>query len=230
VSIWRPAVVIPVGLRARLGDAGFACALRHELAHLARGDQVSALAVALLKLPLALHPTARALARELALAREEAVDAAVAPADRHTYARTLVAMAERVTLAPGSPGAVCMSATALGRRITMIIEERHRPLARFAPSLVAALVLSAGIVTAAPVFARGAGPAVKLNLAVGEHRTLDMSEYGKPTRLALGDPRVARVSPRAGNQIEVDGEAAGHTQLHLWTDAHRRVDFDIDVR
>jgi hypothetical protein len=65
-----------------------------QLLHLARGDHRWACFVALARLAFPLHPSARWLASEIALAREQAVDAVVAAPDSHAYASLLVDVAE----------------------------------------------------------------------------------------------------------------------------------------
>ena len=122
----KPLVVLPSRAReASAADLDFM--LHHELAHIARGDTRTALAVSLANVVLALHPTARRLAREIAFAREASVDALVASSAPLEYAHFLVRSLETCRAGVASPAlAVSMADTALTRRIDMLVSKNPR--------------------------------------------------------------------------------------------------------
>jgi beta-lactamase regulating signal transducer with metallopeptidase domain len=218
-SLWRPAVVVPVGLRERLSDEAFQCVLAHEVAHLARGDQGWALLVALLRLPFALHPTARALAADLALAREEAVDAQVAHDDAHTYAHALVTVAALAGQRAGTLDLVSMSATALQARVAALADGRARSRAMRWPtvvlaSLVGALAFGAPLPPSAdPAPAGVSGP----SLTVAEGMALELDVGADMQRVAVGDPEVVDVGVVSPGRLSLLARAPGTTTLLVWS-------------
>lgn len=231
-SLWRPAIALPPGLREQLSPEAFRCVLRHELEHLARGDQGWALAVALMRLPLALHPTAHALVREIGLAREEAVDEAAALEDPATYARALLDVAALAKPGPRLSEAVSMSATALSRRIRMLTEKPRRTAAKLWPTLAAALALT-GVAGYAPRVAAQAASetaSVSVLVKVGQKAVIHMADYGKPTRLAIGDPAICDVAPLSDFDIQLTGVSPGKTTLLLWTADNTRRAFLVQVQ
>ncbi len=115
--------------------------LRHELEHVARRDTSTALALRCALLAFAGHPSARALARELAFAREACVDAIAGAEAPLEYARFLVSSAERLSRSRHvSLAALSMHDTALTRRIDMLVSPPSpSPSARRPALLVAAM-------------------------------------------------------------------------------------------
>jgi beta-lactamase regulating signal transducer with metallopeptidase domain len=113
-------------------------AIRHELVHLARGDHWSSAGVALMRSLLPLHPTARRVHADCALAREEAVDALVAPMAPRAYAHLLLdAAAFRDDLEP----MVAMSGTQLAHRIERLTHGSPLRRAGLASSALAFLAM-----------------------------------------------------------------------------------------
>lgn len=145
----RPRIVMPRALDEPTAHTNaLRLAVCHELVHLKRHDLAWALVPALAERLLFFHPAARLSAREYALAREAACDAAVldvlrAPAD--DYARVLLAFAiprRRATL--GMSGA-SRSPAMLKRRLVMLDDTVHRTSRKPSPwavSLLAALALA----------------------------------------------------------------------------------------
>jgi hypothetical protein len=122
----EPFVVLPARAReAAAADLDFM--LHHELAHIARGDTRTALAISLANAAFALHPTARRLAREIAFAREASVDALVSSDAPLEYAHFLVRSLEACRASLATPAlAVSMADTALTRRIDMLTSTNPR--------------------------------------------------------------------------------------------------------
>lgn len=116
----RPLLVFPAVLLDTLDEEALDLALRHELVHVARADVAWAVAVAIARLPLALHPTARWLGREIALAREEAVDAIVSRNGAGNYAHLLLDVAAMAGMARCPHALVSMEVSSLERRIARL--------------------------------------------------------------------------------------------------------------
>jgi beta-lactamase regulating signal transducer with metallopeptidase domain len=154
-----PLVVLPSRAReASAADLDFM--LHHELAHIARGDTRTALAVSLANVAFALHPTARRLTREIAFAREASVDALVASATPLEYAHFLLRSLETCRANVGAPAlAVSMADTALTRRIDMLVSRKSRRSSNITwISLGGSALVLVGLVSLAPA-SWGAPPA-----------------------------------------------------------------------
>jgi beta-lactamase regulating signal transducer with metallopeptidase domain len=139
IGFLQPSIVLPSDLPADSLDA----VIGHELAHVRRRDALVQLLIEVATLPIAFHPLVIWLKRELAIARELACDAFVAPAlvePRH-YARVLVAIARQ---AASPRGALAFGAAAtLERRLRFL---RERPRNR---GIVAATLLALAVTTVA---------------------------------------------------------------------------------
>lgn len=226
-SVLRPCVVLPANVRAVLSDAELACVFQHELLHLQRSDQLWALVLAVLRVPFALHPTAKALAERAALACEEAVDAIASKKDARTYAHTLVTVAELSSHSgPEASGAVFMSARALSRRITMLTASSGpRRLASAMPLVVAALLLAvAALAAPTPTPADDASAKAprpgkleaNVSMKVGEARVVTIAGM---QRVAVGDPSVVDVKISGKNQLTLIATGQGRTTLLVWVQA-----------
>ena len=66
----------------------------------------------------------------------------------------------------------------------------------------------------------------KINLAVGEHFWLLTPGVA---RLAIGDPTVADVKPVGADTLEIVGQAAGTTELLVWSASGTKDSFTIVV-
>lgn len=94
LGLWRPVILLPVGLPQALDDAALAAVLRHEFAHAARRDTLVGFVERLVRAIWWPHPLVWRLCRELDRSREELCDnAALQTADRTAYAETLLAVA-----------------------------------------------------------------------------------------------------------------------------------------
>ncbi len=235
-SLWRPAIVLPTGLRERLQAEAFTCVLRHELAHLDRGDQGWVLAVALLRIPFTLHPLGPRFAADISLAREEAVDAVVAQTDAYTYAHALVEVAAQASRpdGPGFPEAVFMSASALSRRVTMLTNPRRlRPASWWSSLLVATIVAAAAF--AAPRPQANDAPAAPQGHAemgtpvkVAKGATTRLTIPGMK-RVAIGDAAIADVRTSGSSALQITGLSPGKTTLLVWTAGNTRTAYLVTV-
>lgn len=145
IGVTRPVVIVPSPRFARLTDDEQRMALAHECAHIRRADLRVGCVPALCEAVFFFHPFARMAAREYALWREAACDAAVidaldtAPAD---YGRLLLGLGvSRPHVGLAAAGA-SWSTSNLKRRLLMLTESPV-PTTR---SRVAAAVLVAGAV------------------------------------------------------------------------------------
>ncbi|MFO0581630.1 MAG: M56 family metallopeptidase [Anaeromyxobacter sp.] len=146
VGVWRPVLVLPVGVEGPALDAIVA----HELAHLRRRDPLWLALQAVVETVFWFWPAVRLASRELTLAREQACDLAVLEAgviEPAGYAGLLLELGlER-------SGSLAMAArpTQLERRITMILDgTKARPRRVLLVSLVAMAGLLAARTSATP--------------------------------------------------------------------------------
>jgi beta-lactamase regulating signal transducer with metallopeptidase domain len=218
-GVLEPAVVLPADRFARLPLAEQRMVLCHELAHVKRGDLWLGCVPALAERIFFFHPLVRLAAREYALCREAACDAAViitlntSPQD---YGRLLLALG----VIPGRTAAAAAGASwsfsTLKRRITMLGEHStHSPGTRaIAAAAVAAAILAMVPLrlTARPETAAAAAaaalpaPAQSTRTAADEPRELlnyVLFEDGDTTHTSgtREDVRAARQYRRNGERL-----------------------------
>lgn len=145
IGPWRPVLLLPARGLPRMRDDDLDMALTHELVHLQRHDLWLGLMPALAQHLFFFHPLVHLAAREYAIAREAAVDAAVVAGDRHCrqhYGRLLL----QLGVAP-RPGAGLASASptflSLKRRLLMLQNTSSFP--RVGAGLILAAVALAGV-------------------------------------------------------------------------------------
>lgn len=167
VGPWRPVPLLPAAALSRLDHDELDMALTHELIHLQRHDLWLGLVPALAQHLFFFHPLLQLAAREYAIAREAAVDAAVVAGNRHCrqhYGRLLL----QLGIAP-RPGAGLASASpsflSLKRRLLMLQHSSSFPrpgagLIVVAVALLGVLPLRlvAGVPSPPPVPAAPAAP------------------------------------------------------------------------
>jgi len=158
VGYRNPAVVLPANLLTQSADGALEPILRHELAHLRRGDDWSNLVQQLLKALLFFHPGVWWLSRRLTLDREIACDDHVLASARapKAYALLLTEFAGRVQYRHCSAAPAGWSRhSQLKERITMILDPKRNasPQLAVAPMgtfITAAALLAAVSLSAAP--------------------------------------------------------------------------------
>jgi beta-lactamase regulating signal transducer with metallopeptidase domain len=176
-GILEPTVVLPAERFAQLSVAEQRMALCHELAHVKRADLWLGCVPALAERIFFFHPLVRLAAREYALCREAACDAAVIDTldtSPQEYGRLLLALGvtprRTAAVAAGAP----WSLSTLKRRITMLAEtSSHSPGTR----AIAAAAVAAAILAIVPLRLSARLP---LAAAPAPPAALAMSAQGTP--------------------------------------------------
>jgi beta-lactamase regulating signal transducer with metallopeptidase domain len=214
-------VLLPQRQLAQLSDDELAMALHHELTHLRRRDLWWGWVPALARHLFFFHPLAHVIAREYAIAREQACDAAVLDSRRyaaHDYGRLLlrlgVAPRPATALAGASP-----TYTVLKRRLTML--QNSTSPARLGGVALAAAVAVLGLVpykvtaaaeaaatmtvTVAPVAAAAGTAAVREESKVTIHHGKSAAGEQRITEIDNGDPRVWAIKDGQYFRVRDDG-------------------------
>ena len=149
-GIRTPRVVLPVALREQIDPEQLREILIHELAHIARGDQLVILLQNVIAALFWTHPLVRMLNRELAQAREEVCDNHVlATTAASAYSQTLLILAQRLNTLQAIPGTVGLFASRwkLEQRIAGLLDEQRSRVTHLNRSaLLLITVLTAGTV------------------------------------------------------------------------------------
>jgi beta-lactamase regulating signal transducer with metallopeptidase domain len=198
LGVLRSMIVFPADIASWTSPMERCAMLRHELAHVARGDHYVNLFQAVLGAVFFFHPLARYACRQLSVEREMACDDHVigSGVEAETYAESLIKAAERGIALVGAPGGVHQLALfstrqILERRIEMILNnDRMRVLAyqwRY-------MVLSAAMIAAASLLliSSGAGkiaaqPVINSDQQILIAMVRQVAE-GIPRQIYLGGP------------------------------------------
>lgn len=121
---WRPVVVVPAELPARLTEMQLQAVLTHEMAHVLRRDPLINLVQSLLESVVLFHPAGLWLASEVRKTREHCCDdiAVAACGDALGYARGLTALAKMRGL--GNRVALSASGGDLMARVVRLVNQR----------------------------------------------------------------------------------------------------------
>lgn len=204
VGPWRPVLLLPARGLPRMGDDDLDMALTHELVHLQRHDLWLGLVPALAQHLFFFHPLVHLAAREYAIAREAAVDAAVVAGNRHCrqhYGRLLLQLG--VSPRPGA-GLASASPTYLSLKRRLLMLQNTSSFPRLGAGLIVAAVALVGVLpmrlvampappsppSPPPVPAAPAVPAVPSPPAVpkGDHSVVHTVIRAKGTAPALPAP------------------------------------------
>jgi beta-lactamase regulating signal transducer with metallopeptidase domain len=144
----EPVIVLPEALAHAASPGAVRGVLVHELAHVRRRDCALNLLCELLALPLAFHPSVRALRRRIAGARESACDeAAAAVVGARAYADMLLDVATAAARRPRLVGALgVLDGDFLEDRMKRVLDTRTRLGRGHALALLAAAVVTLGLV------------------------------------------------------------------------------------
>ena len=138
LGVRQPAIILPASLLDPAHELDLTATLCHEMAHVRRRDFAVNLGLELLHLPLAFHPAARWIKRQIEETRELTCDEMAAGQflSPQTYARSLVRMAKDSILTPtrAHPGHSLgiFNANILEERVMRILDSRPRASARLA--------------------------------------------------------------------------------------------------
>ena len=197
VGFWRPAVLLPSRMFTGAGVVELEQVLRHELAHIARGDDWTNLLQQTIRAVLFFHPALWWLSERLTVEREIACDDHVLAAMRtpKTYALFLTEFGSRTqcrdwTAAP----AAWSNKTQLSERINMILDTNRNASPSPARVRVGILTTAAALMALASLLA---GP-----------------------RLILADPDLGDVKPSGDdNQNSIAASPAVDVQTNQYREA-----------
>ncbi len=217
-GIWRPKILVPLGLRIMLTSDEWQLMLRHELSHIHRRDVLARWGMELVAIVYWFNPfvwIARHYVRQSQeLAADDAVLGAMAPGDRPRYGHTLLMVAGLIQRSAESPSTAGMQwpRGSLVERIRRIRRAPRHRLAGLAAATAAVLVGLAAIATsvrAAPA------PANRAFLAV-EHglRGALPSLRHQPD---ISGVRVVGMAQAGGFRIGIAVNGPGMAEAHLAT-------------
>ena len=148
LGVRRPVIILPAGRCDALDDDELESILVHECAHVARHDNLTGVARALVTAALWFHPLVRIASRELSRFAEEACDDVVAERKRpETYLSALKKICRAAIASPA--GVSCMAGANLDERMTHLMNYaslRTRTLPhRLVLAIAALCIVAAGV-------------------------------------------------------------------------------------
>jgi beta-lactamase regulating signal transducer with metallopeptidase domain len=158
LGLRRPAIILPAQLASGASPELLIAALGHEMTHIRRRDYAWNILYELLFLPISFHPVAALVKRRINETRELACDEIVGELvmDPHDYARSLVGLANSVSLSSRPTYTLGVDdADILERRIMKLFEKMpspgRRPARLWLVIALCALTLSGVGVAAFPI-------------------------------------------------------------------------------
>jgi len=211
VGLRRPTILLPSPLIERVSRKELERILKHELAHVRRGDQWLMLLQKLIEAFYFFHPAVRVAARRLDDEREISCDDRAALGERNRYALSLIRICEAIVTkparAPLAVGAV-RSRSQLARRISCLLDgtRDHAPDVSRASLTLSALMLLAALACAAEFMPRIAIARIAIADKPGDpaaERIIRSGNFGTPliAAAAMGDV------PAMGELIEAGADA-----------------------
>lgn len=225
-GLGEPTIGLPAGLLEQVTPAEVREILIHEMAHLERRDQLAALLQALAGALFWIHPLIRVLNAQLAQAREEICDNYVLQlADRRSYCRTLLRVAELVQPLRLMPGTVALLTLRwrLETRVAEILDDRRSRATRLSGSakvvvtllsLVVGAIIGMGTVTLAADKAAtsdAAGSAAVSNALAQSEPSINEPQGANPAAPAAPDERLQF----AGNVVDAAGQPVAGAKIFL---------------
>ena len=208
VGIWRPAIVWPDGLSARLSDVQLDAVVQHELCHVFRRDNLAAITQAAVQALFWFHPLVWWMGARWNDERERACDEHVLARayPPEPYAEGLISVGE-FCVTPETMAHATITGSRLTERIEAIMNQ-HTPKHLNIPARVA-LVIGAIVLVAAPVMvgATTSRTPIKAQVADVVVPALRAAEP-VPVPLARDEPRQQTT---AAQLARVDGGVADVT-------------------
>jgi beta-lactamase regulating signal transducer with metallopeptidase domain len=212
VGYRNPAVVIPANLLAQSAGGGLEPILRHELAHLRRGDDWSNLIQQLLKAVLFFHPGIWWLSRRLTLDREIACDDHVLATARapKAYALLLTEFAGQVQYrhCPAAPAGWSRHSQ-LKERITMILDPKRNASPQLAVAPMGTLITAVALLAAVSLSA-----APRLELAESSDGPANPDAAPATIRRTAGAAVIAGSAGTISASTPVEGGSDSLTVVH----------------
>ena len=232
-GVWRPVIFLPPSARAWGADRRD-IVLAHELVHAAGRDPLRHVAARLAVALYWFHPLAWLAARQAALAREQACDAAVLalgtrPSD---YARILLDFAETLRPSPTPLAAMpIVERSLLEKRLMAILTDDRRPAARrrlLVPAL-AVPVFTLALASARP--GAHTPTAAPLAIEAPEPGTLPVSGPAAPVAIAASVQPQPSAAAFTGTKVEFfDAVMIGAVQdTACWSDQSANASFHGSV-
>jgi beta-lactamase regulating signal transducer with metallopeptidase domain len=220
VGIFRPVVLLPEGLMARLSRAERDAILAHELSHFCRGDNITAAIHMLVEALFWFWPPVWLIGARLIAERERACDENVLAEghDAETYAGGILKVCRFCIQSPLACAAGASGAD-LGRRVRQImsgetildLEDGQRVLLRAAFAMVLLLPVAEGFVAAPPLMVEvRRGVAVKFRMA---ERMVQVAAGAQQVAAAPAVVPKPRHAPRSRSAIAPEPQPLAETAL-----------------
>lgn len=220
IGILRPRIVIPADLD--LGGDELEAILAHERAHIARRDNLLALADAMIGAALWFHPLVWIARRILARAREEACDEiVVARSDAGTYLAALAKVC-RAAAAPRVAGVSCIVSNTIRERMNAIMT---LPLRRSLPHRLVVTVAIALLAAVTLVHAKDGKSRYTMSStidATGDQYTFDITVRDNASGEIVAHP-IVKTAVGATAEATVDGVPKFNFHVAVENDGHAEV-------
>jgi beta-lactamase regulating signal transducer with metallopeptidase domain len=189
VGIFRPVILLPEGIEARLSRQEMDAVLAHELCHLRRRDNLTAATHMLVEALFWFHPLVWWLGARLNAEREQACDESVLAAGQspQVYAESILKVCQFYLHSPLDCAAGISGADLKTRMETIMQNNIALPLnaaKKFLLAGAAIAAIAAPLVTAPPVFAQAGG-----GLPIDKRQAAAFFEMKGPPPRTTRDPR-----------------------------------------
>jgi len=150
-GIWRPVLLLPQSMLERLSEAEFASVIEHELEHVRRRDNLTALVHMLVQAAFWFYPLVWWIGKKMVEERERACDEAVLGSGKEpeSYAEGILKVCE-FCIEPGAACAAGVTGADLKQRIRGIMANRMTE--KLGAAKKAVLTMCAMAAVAAPIF------------------------------------------------------------------------------
>jgi beta-lactamase regulating signal transducer with metallopeptidase domain len=205
--VWRPVVVLPEGVADQLDDAELEAVLMHEVAHVARHDNLAGNLQRALCCLFWFHPVVWLIGRRLLAEREQACDDAVVRLSgaSEVYANSIAKVCGHC-LGWGAAGASSFAGSDLKKRIERIASGRAGGKSS-APQRAVVFVAAAAAVTLSVASGQVAGGVAQVSEAAREEVSGRAAEVAAraPVRVGYAPAEVSRRDTTFEPFVEDDG-------------------------